>query len=234
VALKEAQRMLGSESSFDRQIAIRALASIKEEEATASILAMLKSIDTQPVAVHLDILEAAKAAGDSELTKTLEAYEAKLPTDDPLAGFQVTLDGGDLNKGRGIFYGHGAAQCVRCHKANPDRRGGEAGPDLKDAGKKHNAEYLLESLIVPNARISSGFGMVSLTLKDGSLVAGMLVEDAEDSVAITDLVSNESTTYPRSDIQSVSSAMSTMPPMGQILTKKELRDLIAYLKSLKR
>jgi len=233
VALKEAQRMLESESPFDRQIAIRALASIKEKEAAASILGMLKSIDTQPVAVHLDILEAAKAAGKPALTKALEAYEAKLPKDDPLASFQVTLAGGDLGKGRGIFYGHGAAQCIRCHKADPNRRGGEAGPHLKDSGKKHDAVYLLESLVVPNARIASGFGMVSLTMKDGSLLAGMLVKDAPESVTLTNPADGKESTHARKDIASVSSAMSTMPPMGQILTKKEMRDLIAYLQSLK-
>ena len=233
VALKEAQWMLGSESAFDRQIAIRALASIGDKEATASILSMLKSIDKQPVAVHLDILEAAKAADEPALTKALAAYEAKLPKDDPLAAFRVTLAGGDLNQGRGVLYGHGAAQCIRCHKADPNRKGGEAGPDLKDTGKKHDAAYLLESLVVPNARIASGYGMVSLTMKDGSLIAGMLAKDTPESITITSLADGKESTHSRKDIASVSKAMSTMPPMGQILSKVEMRDLISYLQSLK-
>ena len=234
VALKEAQRMLESKSPFDRQIAIRALASIEDKKATASILGMLKTIDKQPIAVHLDILEAAKAAGDPDLTKALAAYEAKLPKDDPLAAFQVTLAGGDKNTGRGILYNHGAAQCIRCHKADPNRgKGGVAGPHLKDVGKKHDAAYLLESLIVPNARIASGFGLVSLTMKDGSLIAGMLSKDTPESITITSLADGKESTHSRKDITSVSKAMSTMPPMGQMLTKKEIRDLIAYLQSLK-
>ncbi|PQJ27117.1 hypothetical protein BSZ32_00435 [Rubritalea profundi] len=233
VALKESQRMLESKSPFDRQIAIRALASIKDKKATASILAMLKTIENQPIEVHLDIIETAKAAGDPGLTKALEAYEAKLSKDDPLAAFQVTLAGGDIGKGRAVLYGHGAAQCTRCHKADPNRKGGVAGPDLKNAGKKHNAAYLLESLILPNARIASGFGMVSLTMKDGSLLAGMLAKDTPESITITSLADGKESTHLRKDIASVSQAMSTMPPMGHMLTKKEIRDLIAYLQSLK-
>ena len=138
-----------------------------------------------------------------------------------------------MNQGRGILYNHGAAQCTRCHKADPNRKGGEAGPDLRAAGKTHNAAYLLESLIVPNARIASGFGMVSLTMKDGSLIAGMLSKDGPESITITNLVDGNESTHSRKDIASVSSAMSTMPPMGQILSKQETRDLIAYLQSLK-
>ena len=233
VALKEAQRMLDSESAFDRQIAIRSLAAIEDKKASASILGMLQSIDKQPVAVRLDILEAAKQAGGPALTKALEAYRAQLPEDDLLAAFQVTLEGGDLNKGRGIFYNHGAAQCFRCHKANPNRKGGVAGPDLKDAGKKHDAAYLLESLVQPNARIASGYGIVSLTMKDGSLLAGMLVEDAPEAISITNPADGKKSTHLREDIASVSSAVSTMPPVGLILSKMEIRDLISYLRSLK-
>jgi len=58
-----------------------------------------------------------------------------------------------------------------------------------------------------------------------------------DSISLRETVFHErSTTYPRGDIKEISQAMSTMstmPPMIAILNKSEIRDLVAYLASLK-
>mgnify|MGYP001814216861 CR=1 FL=1 len=232
VALKEAKTMLASEEVFARQVALEVLAKMKDPEAGESVLKALQTIETQPLGVQLDVTEAAAKRSEPEIVKALEAYRAQIPTDDPMAALEVTLEGGDVYKGSRIFYRHGAAQCVRCHKAEPHRRGGVAGPHLKDAGTKHDARYLLESLIKPNERISSGYGMVSVTLKNGEVVSGLLSEDSADVVVLANPEDGEKTDYPRDEIASFSSPVSTMPPMGHILTPVELRDLIAYLQSL--
>ena len=93
-------------------------------------------------------------------------------------------------------------------------------------------EYLLESLLVPNARISPGYGMVSVTKKDGTILARMLLEDGKDIVALADPATQERVEYKRNEIKSMTSAMSTMPPMGAIMKKTEIRDVLAYLHSL--
>ncbi|MCH7228241.1 PVC-type heme-binding CxxCH protein [Haloferula sp. A504] len=231
-ALVEAAAMLGRDDVFDAQVALSELGGLPGSGAAAAILEMLEKLDELPLAIRLDVIEAAEKRDEAEVGAALSAYRAGLPSDDPLAEFELTLEGGDPGLGRRVFYNHGAAQCSRCHIASPHRKGGVAGPSLQDAGTRHSAAYLMESLVDPNARIASGYGMVSLSLNDGTLVGGMLLEDADDFVAIADPVDQERTEYPRSGIKSVSSAMSTMPPMGQILSKKEMRDLIAYLRTL--
>ncbi len=231
-ALVEARAMLDGGETFDRQVALAELAGLKVDGAAEVIREMLGRIGDLPLGIQLDVVEAAAKRPEPEVKAALESYRAGIPSDDPLAPFRLTLEGGDPDLGRRVFYRHGAAQCFQCHIANPDRKGGVAGPSLHDVGKRTEPAYLLESLIQPNARIASGFGMVSLTLNDGGIVGGTLLEDADDFVAIADPVDQERREYSRSEIKAVSSAVSTMPPMDQILTKKEMRDLIAYLRTL--
>src|SRR5439155_12516574 len=78
------------------------------------------------------------------------------------------------------------AQCVRCHTVAVAGVGGNAGPDLTKvaADPAKTREYLLESMLVPNAKIAPGFGSVTLTLLDGRTVAGVLVGEDKASVTV--------------------------------------------------
>ena len=192
----------------------------------------MKNINDAPLGIQLDIIQAAEKRKEKPIQEALRAYNDSIDKDNPLAGFRITLDGGNVGAGKRVFYRHGAAQCVRCHIGEKGRQGGVAGPNLGAVKKPYDMEYLLESLIVPGARISSGYGVVSVTKKDGSIVAGMLLEDGKDIVALADMTTQERTKYNRNEIKSMTSAMSTMPAMGQILKKREIRDLLAYLYSL--
>ena len=138
-----------------------------------------------------------------------------------------------MNQGRALFYNHGAAQCTRCHKGQRGRKGGVAGPDLWNVGTLHERAYLLEAIVNPAAHIAPGYGTVSLTLKDKTIVAGNLDKEDKRQVTITDLVTAKKTTYPRAKISEMSLPISTMPPMAGILKKAEVRDLVAYLASLR-
>ncbi len=231
-AIRESRRMLAEKQIFDGQIAMQVLANIPGKEAASIIKGALAHIDKAPLGIQLDILEASKKRKEQEIKQALQAYEAKLDKKDPLAGFHVTLAGGDPGRGLRIFYRHGAAQCARCHYAHPKRHGGEAGPHLGKAKKPYEMEYLLESLIEPNARISSGYGMVSVTKKDGTIVAGTLLEDGKEIIALADPTTQERTEYKRTEIKSMTNAVSTMPSMRHILKKTEIRDLLAFIKSL--
>ncbi|MFZ9935935.1 MAG: hypothetical protein ACO3JG_02630 [Luteolibacter sp.] len=131
-----------------------------------------------------------------------------------------------------MFYGHSAAECSRCHVGLPKRQGGDAGPSLSNIGYL-DPEYLLESIVLPNAKTAAGFGIISLTFHDGRMVAGRLMKEDAGSVTLADMASGKSTTYPRKDIASSTQPASTMPPMGAILKKSEIRDVIAFLKTLR-
>jgi quinoprotein glucose dehydrogenase len=95
-------------------------------------------------------------------------------------------------------------------------------------GKRLDRVLLLESVVNPNAKVAPGYGMTSVTRKDGSTLTGVQKEDRADAVVIV-LPDGKVETIARTDIQSQIPPASVMPPMGAILPAAELRDLVEYL-----
>ena len=125
--------------------------------------------------------------------------------------------------------GHPAAQCIRCHKVGST--GGVLGPDLSKVASRLATEKILESLVNPQAELAEGYGLLVATLKDGSTVSGSIVKATTKSYTIQSPEGKDST-IERSLIEK-EILTSPMPPAGAILTKVEIRDLIAYLSTLK-
>jgi len=172
----------------------------------------------------VELLEAAKTMDVPEIKKALANFESKLKASkDPLAAWAPALLGGDPERGEDVFMGHPAAQCRRCHDAGAE----QAGPILDGVALRGDRRFLLESLVNPAAIVAPGYGMVSVTLKDGSSMAGMLTEESPETVVL-DLVGKK-TSISRSEIAEISESVSTMPPMASLLSMKELRDLVAWL-----
>ena len=185
-----------------------------------------------PTSLQLDLIDALTAS-PSELRQTaVNEFKASGDVSDPLAAWQVTLAGGNAERGRELFVGHAVAQCIRCHAVGG--RGGMAGPDLSSvAHPERNVDrrYLLESMILPNSKIAKGFGTVTLVLDTGKLVAGTIKdEDADSLTLITPL--NETVQIPRNTIDDQSVMTSAMPAMNRTLTLREVRDLVEYLSTL--
>lgn len=141
------------------------------------------------------------------------------------------LAGGDTENGRRLFNEHPTAQCIRCHRAESGP-GSEFGPDLSKVATRLKPEQLLESMLDPNAAIAEGFTFTSLTTPSGAL-AGNIIDESDDTILLVDMVAKKhrikkSAVTNRSEIKA-----SIMPPMGEILTPSELRDLAAFLSVLK-
>ncbi len=153
-----------------------------------------------------------------------------------LAGFSKTIpahsasfSGGNPKFGEKVFNEHLAAQCTACHRVG--KEGSEVGPALTQIGKK-GREYILESLVAPQALLAAGYGMMTVTKKDKTSLAGALKD--EDAEKLTLILPDKSVvTVKISEIASRTVPVSTMPPMGEILSPRELRDLVAYLLELK-
>ena len=175
-----------------------------------------------------ELIEAVKASKNQILINLYKSFlnEQK---DKLLAPYVHTLKGGSIRNGK-IVFNNSAAQCIRCHKIG--KIGGVTGPDLSKIGKLKNKTYLLESLVNPNAKIAAGFGTVIITLKDQSVKAGVLHKENDKTVDLKDL-EGKIITIRKSDIKEQTKPISGMPPMTALLSSKELRDLIAYLGSLK-
>lgn len=134
--------------------------------------------------------------------------------------------GGDPRRGAGIFWGHPTAQCVRCHAFND--YGGSAGPRMNGVGKRLTREQLLEALVTPSARIAPGYGIVTLELTDSKRITGILQEEKPEGYVLK-IGDKPDTLVSKSVVTKKIDSPSSMPPMQYILSKKELRDVIAFL-----
>jgi quinoprotein glucose dehydrogenase len=230
-AFEVVTKILTSGKPDDQQRAYALLTKLNHPKAGETLLDRLKKISAQPIAVQLDILNAAAKRPEPEFQTAIAEYEAGLKKGDPLAAFQVALDGGNLENGRKIF--HGSGNCVQCHKAG-DRPGGEAGPNLNGIGARQDGHYILESIVEPSAKLTPGYSPIAITMNDGSLVSGMLMKETETEVVVQNIETKAETVCKKTDIKTLPPAMSTMPPMGLVLSKSDIRDLVAFLESLKK
>lgn len=235
-ALAQIRKVLADGETKARQQAIRLLPQVGGKAEMISLVSAL--VDGSLAGeLQLDVLETAQDpafAQDPAVTEPVQKLEAEWQAamaTDMSAPFRVAMSGGDVERGRSVFMNHAAAQCIRCHKVE-DGKGSDVGPNLKAIGKEKDAAYLLESLIDPQKVVAPGYGNIAITLKDGSSVAGQFRGRKNGVVTVRD-AENVETRISEDDIAEESPVVSTMPPMGFIMKKDELRDVMAYLVSLR-
>ena len=122
--------------------------------------------------------------------------------------------------------------CARCHKVGGE--GGEAGPDLSLIGAQKSKEYLLESIIKPSAHIAAGFDVVTLQLKNGATETGSVASETPTEIVLKRADNTTATIDPKQVKERVT-APSSMPEIyAQVLTRSQLRDIVALLSVLTR
>lgn len=171
----------------------------------------------------LDLKETITATKSENLIAKLETLKTDGSTD---GGYEETLYGGDIRSGGMYFMTNSTGQCIRCHKMRGN--GGEVGPELTNIGNVLSRKQILEALIEPSIRLAPGYGMVSLTLKDGQKVTGTLMEENDDELVVR-TSDTEPLNIPISSIKKRSNNPSSMPPMGTLMTKREIRDMVEFL-----
>ncbi|WP_439582712.1 HEAT repeat domain-containing protein [Dyadobacter bucti] len=176
----------------------------------------------------LDLGEAVDSTKSAPLIAKLAPLRSKGAT---VADFQDALFGGNAQLGRRYFMTNSAAECVRCHSVGG--QGGEVGPSLSNIGNVLTREQILQALIEPSARLSPGYGMVMLTLKDGTSAAGILSQENEHELVLKTSEA-EPLKIPVARIAKRENVPSSMPPMGSIMSKREIRDVVEFLSGLKR
>ena len=178
--------------------------------------------------VILDLIEAVEATGSETMIAQLDAIKK---TGNSIDAYQETLVGGNARAGWRVFDRNPTAQCTRCHAVGG--AGGNVGPQLENIGNILSREQILESLIEPSARLAPGYGSVSLVLKDGQKVNGILEEETTEELTLR-TSDAEPLEIAVSRIEKRENMPSAMPAMGKLITKRELRDLIEYLANLKK
>ena len=173
-----------------------------------------------------------EANGSSALTAKLDSYRTSKSADSLALAFRdALLQGGSVNRGRETFVENPAAQCTRCHTVR--NAGSDVGPNLSGVATRLTREQILESLLEPSARIAAGYGTVGITLKNGTRVDGTLRDETDTHVVLMAGTPPAEQRIAKTDIAERTNPVSAMPPVGLIVKPREVRDLVAYLSTLK-
>jgi putative membrane-bound dehydrogenase-like protein len=205
----------------------------KDEEVGLLLIAALERSKSRAT-VRADILrprlsgypDSVKRAGEALLTSVhIDAAKQAQQLDELLA----LVQGGSASRGQAVFNGSKAA-CLSCHAIG--YIGGRIGPDLTKIGQVRSDRDLLEAIVFPSVSFARGYESAIVQTKSGELHAGVLRVDAPDEVVLS-TATGADTRIARHEIADIQpGVVSLMPPgYAEILTRQELADLLAFLRS---
>ena len=159
-----------------------------------------------------------------------EGEEIKFEIPEELEQYLSTK--GDPKRGEKIYNDpEGTASCAKCHLVKG--RGGAVGPELSFVGTSRTREFLLESILDPDAVITSGYKTILILTKDRKFITGIKKNEDESGFVIVDKA-GKSWHIPKAKIKKFKTQkISTMPGnFKDVLEVQEIADLLAYLGTL--
>jgi putative heme-binding domain-containing protein len=174
----------------------------------------------QPDAALIDALTKSGGLGEGRKMfagKELEAFLSDVAkTGDPARGEKI--------------YRRTESACQKCHAIAG--AGGLVGPDFTSIGASAQADYLIESLLAPNAKIKEGYNSLIVNTADGKVVTGIKLRETKNELVLRDAEDKE-LVVPVADIDSRKDGKSLMPDgTTEALTRAELVDLVRFLSEL--
>jgi putative heme-binding domain-containing protein len=130
----------------------------------------------------------------------------------------------DVKRGRDLF----RASCGACHQLFGT--GGEIGPHL--TGGYTDLEYLLQNIIDPNAVIGLDYQLVYITLKDGSLQAGIVSAENESTLTLKVPGAPAPVVIAKDQIKTRVLSPNSLMPEGLLngMEEPDVRSLFLYLR----
>jgi len=131
---------------------------------------------------------------------------------------------GDVERGAAL-----AQRCVMCHQI--DGNGPAYGPDLRGWTARQGVAMTVRSIVSPSADIAHGFYGRRISLKDGTLIDGMIIADGDPLVVIS--TGGITQLVPAERIKDVDrldrSLMLDADQLG--LRAQDVADIVAWMKS---
>lgn len=160
----------------------------------------------------------ATSAGNEEQLAKLNAVEAEVAN-------------GNAESGKQIFFSNRSA-CAGCHKIAG--QGGAVGPDLSQIAKVRTTRQLAEAVLLPSATLANGFESYIIATTEGQLQTGLIRRESADAIYLVGTDGKEQRVL-RHEIDEVKRSDLSIMPQGldKQLTLEQLRDLVAFLSSLK-
>ncbi|MDT0689588.1 HEAT repeat domain-containing protein [Salegentibacter sp. F188] len=219
-------------SSEEKQAAVLTLGSLPVEYSGDIFGDLLDQMEQGELApeIHLELADAIERTHSEILESRYESIRIDMESESMLSSFEGSLFGGDEQEGERLFFQHQTAQCMKCHSF--DDFGGNAGPRINGVAGRLSRQQILEALINPSKELAPGYGIVSVDLKNGKNITGVLEAENDMSLAIK-MGNKPDTVVTKQDIVNRKNSPSSMPDMRNFLTKREIRDLVSYLATLK-
>ncbi|PZX54898.1 HEAT repeat domain-containing protein [Algoriphagus chordae] len=227
------QDVIQNRTTAEKQAALLSLGNLDNSAELPLWNTLLNDLsnDKLPNEVLIELEEAIDETKSTELRARYDKIQEERTHGDLVALYSGALEGGSVRVGRNIFFQNQTAQCIRCH--GYDDMGGVAGPHLNGIANRVTKTELLEALIDPSKRLAPGFGFVQLELKDGTSVNGTLMEEKEDGLVMK-VGAKPDTLIMNSSIVERKNSPSSMPDMKGLLTKREIRDLLSFLSTMRK
>ena len=165
----------------------------------------------------------------------MPAFNFPAPQLDAIALFVHSLNAaasetpvpGNPESGKQIFFGS-SQQCASCHMVNG--RGSDMGPDLSTVGREMTVEEIEAVLVHPEAHITPGYELVTVSLKNGSKVEGFARGQTNFDLQVQD-AKGQMRLLHSGEIASVQKREGSLMPAWKG-NSEQLQDLTAYLCSL--
>jgi len=179
---------------------------------------------------NVDLMKAAKLAEAATAASASSGKRVSEYTPEDVTKHTMQFAGkGDLIEGKRLYTAQG---CIACHAVDPNAI--QKGPYLGSAGSKFTRDYLVESILDPNAVVAQGFQSTALTMNDGTSHMGFIVDETDGIIEIRN-IAGQATTLKRSGVAEEKSLPQSMMPagLGATVTLEQFNSLIDYLASLK-
>lgn len=143
---------------------------------------------------------------------------------------RVTAEG-DPARGE-LVYRRKDLACLKCHAIGD--AGGVVGPNMLSLGATAQPDYILQSLLDPNAKVKEGYHTAVIVDRDGKQWSGIKLRQTDTAVVLRNADGDE-LQVPLASIELETPGISLMPAgLTEKLTQRELLDLAAFLAALGR
>ena len=143
---------------------------------------------------------------------------------------------GDPEAGKLVF-NSSLTNCTACHFVGPgpvDTKEYFKGPELSAVSAGLPIDLIIQAVVWPARQIKEGYELTTLYLDDGRVLSGYITRRAHLTVTIRDLGSGQEIVVDRDAIEDFDKQGTAMPAgFTRVLSRDQLRDLVAYLVTLK-
>jgi putative heme-binding domain-containing protein len=174
---------------------------------------------------------------DSELSKLLSIAgqlnqdPVKLSPEEMAKMVEELSLKGDAHRGEAVFRRENL-NCFKCHAIGP--AGGTVGSNIISLGATAQPDYIIESILDPNAKVKEGYHTMVVATDEGKILSGIKARETDTELFLKDAEGRE-LVISKNSIEQQKQGASLMPAgLTSNITHQELLDLSAFLYALGR